>query len=166
MADEIEYGEFWLPGGSDGHPDNPLAVCGRCSAIVLATTVHSRWHAELASAAANPWPWQCESCGGNVVRDGEMWRHAAGPGCDFLLPPAAAADAGKPEPKQFEIWEFDDGEIGRLSWAKDPDGNLSLAAATDGPGWTIWEAWRGDANERTPLRKIGETVRLPGEVSR
>lgn len=122
---EIEYGEFWLPGGSDAHPDNPLARCGLCSAIVLDTSVHSRWHAREQG-------------------------------------PASSA----PEPKQFEVWEFDDGEIGRFSWGKDPDGNLSLGACTDGPGWCIWEAWRGEANERTPIRKIGDTGRRPGEVSR
>jgi hypothetical protein len=43
---EIEYGEFWLPGGNDAHPDNPLAVCGACSAIVLDQFAHSRWHAD------------------------------------------------------------------------------------------------------------------------
>ncbi|MDN3356051.1 hypothetical protein [Actinomadura sp. DC4] len=157
-APEIEYGEFWLPGGSDAHPDNPLAVCGRCGAIVLDATAHSRWH--QAPALTTDW---CEQCGDVIVLLAGVWVHA-----NILAPdhqPVAPQPTG-PEPKQFEVWEFDDGEIGRFSWGKDPNGNLSLAASTDGPGWCIWEAWRGEANERTPVRKIRDTTPRPGEVSR
>jgi hypothetical protein len=97
MADEIEYGEFWLPGGSDAHRDNPLAYCHRCGTIVLHTDKHSDWHAgdQPAAAAAHPWPWKCESCGADIFRNGDTWTHLLPPACDLLLPPAEAAGSAQ-----------------------------------------------------------------------
>lgn len=76
---DIDYGEFWLPGGSDAHPDNPLARCGLCSAIVVDQFAHSRWH----NAPTLPTD-RCEECSGVLVRLGGVWIHADIPDPDHL----------------------------------------------------------------------------------
>jgi hypothetical protein len=75
------------------------------------------------------------------------------------------AGLSAPRPRAFELWEFDDGTVARFSWGKDPGGGLSLGAALEfEPYRGVYEAWRGEANERQPVVKLGVTDRRPWEV--
>lgn len=80
-------------------------------------------------------------------------------------------------PKQFEVWEFDDGATGRFSWGFAPGapcwgpdqrhelGETVLAARSEDPPFrVVWAPW--DDHGRAPVRKLRDTDSRPGEVPR